>query len=102
MAELKRVKDRSPEERLAWRRALLKRKGDRKRDHSRLVRVRIASLKRTFRKAHVAGDESKSTETLKNLYKSLDKAAKSGVIHKRTAARRKSRAARLLRKNQAT
>jgi small subunit ribosomal protein S20 len=102
MAELKRVKDRGPEERLAWRRALLKRKGERKRDHNRLVRVRIASLKRTFRKAHVAGDESKSTETLKNLYKSLDKAAKSGVIHKRTAARRKSRAARLLRKNQAT
>jgi len=95
MAELKRVKDRSPEERLAWRRALLKRKGDRKRDHNRLVRVRIASLKRTFRKAQAAGDESTATETLKELYKSLDKAAKSGVIHKRTASRRKSRAARL-------
>ena len=96
MAELKRVKDRDPEERLAWRRALLKRKGERKRDHNRLVRVRIASLKRTFRKAQVAGDESKATETLKNLYKSVDKAAKSGVIHKRTASRRKSRAAKQL------
>ena len=98
MAELKRVKDRGPEERLAWRRALLKRKGDRKRDHNRLVRVRIASLKRTFRKTQAAGDKSAATETLKSLYKSLDKAAKSGVIHKRTASRRKSRAARQLTK----
>ena len=100
MAELKRVEDRSPEERLAWRRALLKRKGDRKRDHNRLAKVSIASLKRTFRKAQAAGDDSKATETLKNLYKTLDKAAKSGVIHKRTAARRKSRAAKQLRPRQ--
>lgn len=96
MAELKRVKDRGPEERLAWRRALLKRKGDRKREHNRLAKVRIASLKRTFRKAQADGDESKSADTLKALYKSLDKAAKSGVIHKRTASRRKSRAANQL------
>ena len=96
MAELKRVKDRDPEERLAWRRALLKRKNDRKRDRNRVVRARIASLKRTFRKATAAGDESKSSETLNGLYKSLDKAAKAGVIHKRTASRRKSRAAKQL------
>jgi small subunit ribosomal protein S20 len=101
MAEFKRVKDRGPEERLAWRRALLKRKGDRKRDHNRLAKVRIASLKRTFRKAQADGDESKATETLKNLYKSLDKAAKSGVIHKRTASRRKSRAAKQLSRREA-
>ena len=100
MAELKRVKDRSPEERLAWRRALLKRKGERKRDHNRLAKARIASLKRTFRKAQAAGDESKSADTLKALYKSLDKAAKSGVIHKRTASRRKSRAAKQLSKKE--
>ena len=96
MAELKRVKDRSPEERLAWRRALLKRKNDRKRDRNRVVRARIASLKRTLGKATGAGDESKASETLNGLYKSLDKAAKSGVIHKKTAARRKSRAAKQL------
>ena len=100
MAELKRVKDRSPEERLTWRRALLKRKGERKRDHNRLAKARIASLKRTFRKAQAAGDESKSADTLKALYKSLDKAAKSGVIHKRTASRRKSRAAKQLSKKE--
>jgi small subunit ribosomal protein S20 len=96
MAENKRIKDRSPEERLTWRRALLKRKNERKRERNRLVKARIASLKRSLRKSLTAGDDAAGSETLKSLYKTLDKAAKSGVIHKKTATRRKSRAAKQL------
>ncbi len=96
MAETKRLKDRGPEERLTWRRALLKRKNDRKRDRNRIVRTRIANLKRSLRKNLTAGDDAAGADTLKNIYKTLDKAAKSGVIHKNTATRRKSRAAKQL------
>ena len=94
MAELKRVKDRSPEERLAWRRALLKRKNERKRDRNRLAKDRISSLKRTFRKDCETANESNASESLQKLESAVDKAAKRGVIHKRTASRRKSRNAK--------
>ena len=41
-------------------------------------------------------DATKAKELLKDLYKKMDKAAKSNVLHKKTAARRKSRFAKLL------
>jgi len=41
------------------------------------------------------------TEMLSKLYSQLDKAAKKGVIHKRTASRRKARLAALLNKSKA-
>ena len=88
---INKVKDRSPEERLAWRRKYLKRKGERKTEHNRVVREKVANLRRTLRKATEAGDEAKASETLRKMCSALDKAAKVGVIHKRTAARRKSR-----------
>ena len=98
MAELKRVKDRGPEERLAWRRAMLKRKSERKRERNRLTRTRIASLKRTFRKDCESANNSDANESLRKLVSAIDKASKNGVIHKRTASRRKSRLARNLAK----
>jgi small subunit ribosomal protein S20 len=55
-------------------------------------------LKKTL-KAFVAKSQDKGADTkelLKTVYKKLDKAAKRNVMHKKTAARRKSRFARML------
>ena len=55
-------------------------------------------LKKTMKKFLSAATEKKADvkELLKEVYKKFDKAAKRHVMHKKTAARRKSRFARLL------
>ena len=55
-------------------------------------------LKKTLKSFIVSVDEKKtdSKDLLKNLYKKFDKAAKRKVMHKKTAARRKSRFAKML------
>ncbi|MBF0489687.1 MAG: 30S ribosomal protein S20 [Candidatus Omnitrophica bacterium] len=55
-------------------------------------------LKKTVKSfvAVASTDKTKATDLLKNLYKKMDKAAKRNVLHKKTAARRKSRFAKLL------
>jgi len=88
---IKKVKDREPEERLAWRRKYLKRKTERKTEHNRAVREKVTNLRRSLRKAIEAKDEAKAAETLKQLQSALDKATKVGVLHKRAASRKKSR-----------
>lgn len=55
------------------------------------------SLK-SFRKLVVEGKCAEAEKSLPVLYKALDKAAKQGVIKKNTAARKKSRAVAMLRK----
>ena len=55
-------------------------------------------LKKTL-KSFIAATKDKtvdSKEMLKTVYKKLDKAAKRNIMHKKTAARRKSRFAKLL------
>lgn len=55
-------------------------------------------LKKTI-KSFTAATSSKSKDAsalLKTVYKKLDKAAKRNIMHKKTAARRKSRFAKLL------
>ena len=88
---INKVKDRKPEERLAWRRNYLSRKTARKTEHNLRVKENISNLRRTLRQITATGDLAKATETLQKLQSALDKAAKVGVMHKRTAARRKSR-----------
>ena len=90
--KINKIKDRGPEERLDWRRKYLKRKTER----NRAVREKVSNLRRTLRKATEAGDEAKASEVLQKMYSALDKAAKVGVIHKRTAARRKSRLSKIV------
>jgi small subunit ribosomal protein S20 len=51
-----------------------------------------------FRKLVGEGKHAEAEKSLPALYKALDKAAKRGVIKKNTAARKKSRAVALLRK----
>ena len=41
-------------------------------------------------------DKTKASDLLKILYKKMDKAAKCNVLHKKTAARRKSKFAKLI------
>ena len=55
-------------------------------------------LKKTLKSfiTSVQSDKAKGPELLKTLYKKMDKAAKKNVFHKKTAARRKSRFAKLL------
>ena len=88
---IKKIGDLKPEEKLEWRRNYLSRKTARKTVHNERVRERLTNLRRTLRRATEAKDTAKATQTLKELHSALDKAAKVGVIHKRTAARRKSR-----------
>ncbi len=55
-------------------------------------------LKKTVKKFMTAASDKKADvkDILKEIYKKFDKAAKRNVMHKKTAARRKSRFARLL------
>ena len=55
-------------------------------------------LKKTIKKFVTAAAEKKADakELLKEIYKKFDKAAKRKIMHKKTAARRKSRFARSL------
>ena len=88
---VKKVSELKPDEKREWKRDYLKRKLERKTEHNDRVRDRLANLRRTLRKATEAKDNTKASEALKEMYSALDKAAKVGVIHKSTAARRKSR-----------
>jgi len=59
-------------------------------------------LKRAFKKLEKLINEKKIKEAktfLPQLYKLLDKAAKTGLMKKNTAARKKSRATKLINKN---
>ena len=89
--KIKKVADLKPEERLDWRRNYLSRKTARKSEHNLRVKENISNLRRTLRQVTATGDQAKATETLQKLQSALDRAAKVGVMHKRTAARRKSR-----------
>jgi len=55
-------------------------------------------LKKTIKKFVAVASDKKADakELLKEIYKKFDKAAKRGVYHKKTAARRKSRFAKIL------
>ena len=88
---VKKVSELKPDEKREWKRDYLKRKLERKTEHNNRVRERLTNLRRTLRRATEAKDTAKATQTLKELHSALDRAAKTGVIHKRAAARRKSR-----------
>jgi small subunit ribosomal protein S20 len=64
----------------------------RARNRRRKKVVRLAT--REFEEAVGTGNAASSLEAFKNVQKKLDQIAAKGAIHKRTAARRKSRMAR--------
>ncbi len=72
-------------------------KTDKKREaRNNYVTKTLRTLSKQFRSEIPVEDKRKILDTI---YSQLDKAAKKGVIHKRTASRRKSRLAALLNKD---
>jgi small subunit ribosomal protein S20 len=71
-------------------------KTDKKREaRNNYVTKTIKTLSKKFREEMPADEKKKLMDII---YSQLDKAAKKGVIHKRTASRRKSRLATMLNK----
>jgi len=62
-------------------------------------KTKAKSLVKQLRKLVVLQKKEEALTLLPQVYKALDKAAKTGVIKKNTAARRKSRFAKLIHKN---
>lgn len=76
------------------------RQNERQAAHNRPIRTFTSRRVRDAREAIAAGEES-AVETLRAAQSALDRAAKAGIIHRNTAARRKSRLAAALSKAQA-
>jgi len=63
----------------------------RKQFRNRGIKSRLGTLEQTYAELLGTGKKEEATKALSNLTSALDKAAKSGVIHKGTADRKKSR-----------
>ena len=70
------------------------RQNERRREQNKAIRSRLRTEAKKVRQAGPSGDEDAPTGQLRATARLLDKAASKGAIHKRTAARRKSRLAR--------
>jgi small subunit ribosomal protein S20 len=62
-----------------------------RRAHNRWRKGQVRDVVRDFDEALVAGDLDKAQEQLKVVYKTLDKVASQGILHKNAASRKKSR-----------
>ena len=60
------------------------------------VKSRLKTLQRSFLSAAATGQKVEATAAYRSMSSAFDKAAKSGVIHKATANRKKSRLAAYL------
>jgi small subunit ribosomal protein S20 len=65
----------------------------RKRDHNRRLKGRLKTLEAGYRSLLAAGKKDEAGLALRRIQSAFDKAAKSGVVHKATASRKKSRLA---------
>lgn len=61
---------------------------------NRVVKTRIKTVVKKVHAVQQAGDAASLSENLRTAQSVIDKAAKKGVLHKRTAARKISRLAR--------
>ena len=72
------------------------RNSGRKRLQNRSIKSRLHSLERRYSQLVTAGKKEDATKAFKDISSAFDKAAKSGVVHRSLANRKKSRlAARL-------
>ena len=62
---------------------------------SKLFNLKINNLKNAESSEEKAKEKVATLTVLKNLYSIIDKAVKKGVLHKNTAARKKSKAGKL-------
>ena len=67
-----------------------------RRERNKSTRSRLKTLTRRFLEAAESGDESAAQDAYRTVTKELDQAASKGVIHKNTAANKKSRLAKRL------
>ena len=65
----------------------------RKHDHNRSIAKRLKTLESNYRAILGAGRKEEAVKALRQVHSAYDKAAKSGVVHKATASRKKSRLA---------
>ncbi|HSU53992.1 MAG TPA: 30S ribosomal protein S20 [Candidatus Dormibacteraeota bacterium] len=65
----------------------------RKRLHNRSIKSRLHTLERGYLQLLGAGKKDDAGKALRGLSSAFDKAAKSGAVHRATAARKKSRLA---------
>ena len=65
----------------------------RKRLHNRSIKSRLHTLETAYLELLSAGKKDEGAKQLRSLSSAFDKAAKSGVIHRATADRKKSRLA---------
>lgn len=72
------------------------RQAEKKRLRNKAVKTRVKSVIKEFQEAFEAGKREEVVSCLPLVYKTLDKAASKGVIHKRRAAAFKSKMARKL------
>jgi len=61
--------------------------------HNHSIKAKLKSLENSFRELVSAGQKDAAALALRKATAALDKAAKSGVIHRATANRKKSRLA---------
>jgi small subunit ribosomal protein S20 len=63
----------------------------RKRLHNRSLKSRLHTLERKYLTLVGAGKKNEASAALRDISSAFDKAAKTGVVHKSTADRKKSR-----------
>ena len=72
------------------------RQNERARQRNKAVRSALKTAQKKVRTAITEGDATGAQQQVRDAARALDKAAAKGVLHKRAAARRKSRLARAL------
>lgn len=70
------------------------RQNERRHVRNKAVRTSLKTAAKKVRSAAQAGDPDAATTQLRQAIREIDKAASSGTLHKRAAARRKSRLSR--------
>jgi small subunit ribosomal protein S20 len=70
------------------------RQNERRRERKKAVRTELKTVAKKARTAASEGTGDATTELLQTASRALDKAASRGIVHKRAAARRKSRLAK--------
>ena len=82
---------------MANHKSALKRAGQnqRRRLRNRIVKTRVKNVVKSVRQAASNNSVEETASSLKTAQAAIDKAAKKGVLHKRTAARKVARLAKL-------
>jgi len=71
------------------------RKSRKRKEQNKLMKDKIKTLVRKFKKAINKKEKEKVQDLLKELYSLIDKTAKKNIIHKNKAARKKSQLTKL-------